>query len=297
MWKKIVFILVASFLFVGTSAFAQNNISSTTSIELSSYGITPDSPFYFLKTWKESIQTFFTFGAENKAIQYLRLADVRLAEYRKMMEVGKIEIANKTLDKYEYQLGLSLEKIAEAREGGKDVEKLVRSASTTIAAQQEVFSEVLDKMNGEGLNQAPTIVQDCFKSIFSNIDKKSKGVDPQLLFKDCLPAGTKVPSDGTLNMEALRKMQEFYGSSLSAKDLDSLKKAQEQLKGIIPEGEPLPKTPFNLEDIKNLQRKMQEEENKLSPEDREYINKLREQGPTDDPAPIELQRSGSGMGL
>jgi len=72
--------------------------------ELPNPGATPDSSLYFLKTWKESIQTFFTFGLENKAKQYLHLADVRLAEYQKMIDKGKTDIAQKTLDKYERQL-------------------------------------------------------------------------------------------------------------------------------------------------------------------------------------------------
>ena len=63
--------------------------------------IAPDSSFGFLQTWKESIQTFFTFGAENKAKQYLHLADVRLDEYKKMIEQGKTDIAEKVLEKYQ----------------------------------------------------------------------------------------------------------------------------------------------------------------------------------------------------
>ncbi|MDP3052233.1 MAG: DUF5667 domain-containing protein, partial [bacterium] len=72
--------------------------------------IAPDSSFSFLQTWKESIQTFFTFGTENKAKQYLHLAEVRLDEYKKMLEKGKIEIADKILQKYEKQLNNALQK-------------------------------------------------------------------------------------------------------------------------------------------------------------------------------------------
>ena len=77
---------------------------------LSSPGILPDSPFYFLKTWKESIQTFFLLGEANKAKQFLHLADIRMAEYQKMLEKGKTEIARKTLEKYEKQLNRAIEK-------------------------------------------------------------------------------------------------------------------------------------------------------------------------------------------
>ena len=79
-------------------------------VELPSPGLTPDSPFYFLKSWEEKIQLFFTFGAENKAKQYLHLSEVRLAEYKKMIEKGKTEIAEKTLDKYQKQLDRALGK-------------------------------------------------------------------------------------------------------------------------------------------------------------------------------------------
>src|SRR3989344_637976 len=83
-------------------------------------GLLPDSSFYFLKTWQESIQTFFTFGAENKAEQYLHLAEVRIAEYQKMMEKGKTEIAEKTLEKYEKQLYRAIAKTMEARSNDKN---------------------------------------------------------------------------------------------------------------------------------------------------------------------------------
>ena len=71
---------------------------------LPSSGLTPDSPLYFLKTWQEKIKLIFTFGEENKTKEYLRLSGVRLAEYQKMIEKGKTEIAQKPLDKYESQL-------------------------------------------------------------------------------------------------------------------------------------------------------------------------------------------------
>lgn len=112
-------------------------------------GLTPDSPFYFLKTWKESIQTFFTFGAENKAKQFLHLSEVRLAEYQKMMEKGKTEIAQRTLEKYEKQLNRALEKAEEAKEEGEDVEKLKEGIGEKILKHQEVLESVLEKVPEE----------------------------------------------------------------------------------------------------------------------------------------------------
>ncbi|MFH1401986.1 MAG: DUF5667 domain-containing protein [Parcubacteria group bacterium] len=113
--------------------------------ELPDPGLTPDSPFYFLKSWKESIQTFFTFGAENKAKQYLHLSEVRLAEYEKMVEKGKTEIAQKTFEKYEKQLNHALEKAGEAKEKGKNIAAFEKEASEKILKHQEVLERVLEK--------------------------------------------------------------------------------------------------------------------------------------------------------
>ncbi len=116
--------------------------------ELPKPGLTPDSPFYFLKSWKESIQTFFTFGAENKAKQFLHLAEVRLAEYQKMIEKGKTEIAEKTLEKYGRQLNQAIEKAEEVqkKEGSGGVMDAIEERRTK---HQRVFTEVLAKVSEE----------------------------------------------------------------------------------------------------------------------------------------------------
>lgn len=115
--------------------------------ELSDPGLTPDSSFYFLKTWKESIQTFFTFGAENKAKQYLHLAEVRLAEYQKMIERGKSEIAQKTLDKYEKQLNQAVEKAQEAqKKGAVDLTDMIKEKRTE---HQKVLGDIFEKTPAE----------------------------------------------------------------------------------------------------------------------------------------------------
>ena len=169
--KKILFsLIVLSFLIWGYGVLAQNN-------DLPSPGITPDSPFYFLKSWKESIQTFFTFGEENKAKQFLHLADVRLAEYQKMIEKGKTEIAQKTLEKYEKQLNHALEKAEEVREKGKDIEKLKETISEKIIKHQEVFNNVLEKAPEEakkGIENAIEMSQKGFENAIQAVSGEKK---------------------------------------------------------------------------------------------------------------------------
>ena len=99
--KFLIVLIIFSFIFANSASAA---------ILPSREIIAPDSPFHFLQDWKESIQIFFTFGAENKAKQYLHLAEVRLAEYQKMLEKNKIEIAEKILIKYQNQLSRAFSK-------------------------------------------------------------------------------------------------------------------------------------------------------------------------------------------
>ena len=155
--KKILFSLVVlSLLIGGFSVLAQDNT-------LPSPGLTPDSPFYFLKVWKEQIQLFFTFGAENKTKQYLHLSDIRLAEYQKMIEKGKTEIAQKTLDKYEKQLNRAIEITEELKNKGKDVKDISQRLEDTVGKHISVLEQNLQKVPESGK-----------KGIENAIEKSSK---------------------------------------------------------------------------------------------------------------------------
>lgn len=168
--KKIIFLfIVLSFLIAGCKVMAEETLPDP--------GILPDNNFYFLKSWKESIQTFFTFGAENKAKQFLRLAEVRLAEYQKMIEKGKTEIAEKTLEKYEQQLNRALEKAEEAKEKGKDVEKLKEAISEKIIKHQEALIEVLNKVPEEarkGIEKAIEVSRKGFEEAVQAVSGEKK---------------------------------------------------------------------------------------------------------------------------
>ena len=134
------FVLTLSILFALAFAFSAN-----AAIFPNRDLIAPDSPFYFLQTWKESIQTFFTFGLENKAKQYLHLAEVRLDEYQKMMEKGKTDIAEKILEKYQKQLNHALDKVKEIQDKGKDVTDLNEKIEQAVSKHLEALRENLQK--------------------------------------------------------------------------------------------------------------------------------------------------------
>ncbi|MDI6734549.1 MAG: DUF5667 domain-containing protein [Patescibacteria group bacterium] len=168
MRKIFLSVSIIFFLLGGVMVFAQNS-------NLPDPGILPDSPFYFFKTWKESIQTFFTFGEENKARQFLHLAEVRLAEYQKMIEKEKIEIAQKTLEKYEKQINRALEKANDAKE--KDAAKLKEEIGEKIIRHQEVFAEVLEKIPEQaesGIKKAIEASQKRFEDVIDGLMGEQK---------------------------------------------------------------------------------------------------------------------------
>ncbi|MFH0852776.1 MAG: DUF5667 domain-containing protein [bacterium] len=180
MKAKKVFITIFAVLFVlGFSApvFAS---------DLASAGITPDSPFYFLKSWGESVRLFFTFGAENKAKQYLHLSEVRLAEYQKMTEKGKTEIAERTLAKYEEQLRRALAKAEELKQKGEDVEDLTQETEQAITKHLEVLQANLEK--------APEQAQ---KGIQNAIENSQKGMNKILEKKTACTLEAKQCPDGS----------------------------------------------------------------------------------------------------
>ncbi len=134
--------------------------------------IAPDSPFYFLQTWKESIQTFFTFGLENKAKQYLHLAEVRLDEYQKMVDKGKTEIAEKTLAKYEKQLNNALQKTEELKNKGQDIKDLSQKIEETVGKHLEVLQENLQKVPEQAKKGIENAIENSQKGIEKITEKK-----------------------------------------------------------------------------------------------------------------------------
>lgn len=177
--KKIFFsLVVVAFLAGALGVLAQND-------NLPSSGITPDSPLYFLKSWKEAIQMFFTFGAENKARQYLHLADVRLAEYQNMVEKGKTEIAQKTIEKYEKQLNHAFQKIEELKAKGKDTKDISQKLENTLNKHTEVLEGNLQKAPESAKKGIERALESSNKAI-ERVGGKTKEE------KSCLNSGGKI---------------------------------------------------------------------------------------------------------
>ncbi len=117
--------------------------------ELPDPGLTPDSPFYFLEIIAESIGTFFTFGDLKKAERYATLAAERLAEAQAVVNKGKPELAEKTLERYRMQLQNSIARAEKAQAKGKNTEEVMARVGRATSKHLEVLAEVYEKVPEE----------------------------------------------------------------------------------------------------------------------------------------------------
>ncbi len=128
--------------------------------ELPDPGLTPNSPFYFLETMVEGIGTFFTFGNLKKAERYAKLVAERVAEAKAVMEKGKPELVEKTLERYENQLGKALFRAEKARTEGENIDEVAQTITDSVHKHFVVLEEILEKAPEEAkpaIKQAMTV--------------------------------------------------------------------------------------------------------------------------------------------
>lgn len=155
--KKPAVLIVMAFFILGTIASAANT-------SLPDAGLTPDSPFYFVKTWKESIQSFFTFNSKNKAEQFIHLAGVRLAEYQKMIEAGKLDIAEKTLSKFQSQLDSAVVKANLLAQKGENIQGLTLEIQETASTSIKILKETLSKIPEQSKKAVENVIDNTNKN-------------------------------------------------------------------------------------------------------------------------------------
>lgn len=124
---------------------ANLNVSATDNIEA---GLLPDSPFYFLKAWWETIRETFTLRSESK-LQYMeKLGEKRAVEAGKMIEKGKLEVAEKVMNRYNERLQ-KMENLIEKK--GEQLDEKLNATQERIQNRFEHRNQVLQGV----LDQAP----------------------------------------------------------------------------------------------------------------------------------------------
>jgi hypothetical protein len=153
MLKKLLLVpLLVMFLLAGTAQAQTPNsinpadLTTGQANDLAEAGMLPDSPFYFLKSWSESLGTFLTFGDVAKAERFLNLSEKRLAEARALVVKGKPEVAEKAVGRYQEQLNRALAKAEEAKAKGLDTDEVLAKVSEATLKHQAVLADVYERV-------------------------------------------------------------------------------------------------------------------------------------------------------
>lgn len=182
--KKIIpLVLILSFLISVPMAGADTNeVASNTNTgweELEDPGRLPDSNMYWLKTWWENVQLFFTFDDIKKAEKQMDFANRRMLELQKLCEKGKCELAQKLAPRFEEKIRKTTEKLEEANEKGKDVQALIEKLESNQERHQEVLLKVYDQVPEEAKEAILQAMENSQKGIENAIENIQK--DPREL--------------------------------------------------------------------------------------------------------------------
>jgi len=139
--KSIIGVLVVTFLLTSVG------ITQAQFGFLPKAGLTPDSPFYFLDKWGESMSMAFSFSSEAKAEKALKFSEERLSELKVMSEKNKTKQVTKLAENYRESLKSAQDKSKEIKSEKKS-EVEARVASST-SKHLSVLEEVLNKVPEE----------------------------------------------------------------------------------------------------------------------------------------------------
>lgn len=135
MWKTLKFILLSSLL-VPLFVFAQ-------ATPLPNAGLTPESAFYFLDKFGETLREFFTFNSEGKARLQITFAAERVAEIKVILETKGVEA--KGLEVAKSRLKAHLANAASILEDkkaeGEDVSSLAKELDNNLDDQKDALKQ------------------------------------------------------------------------------------------------------------------------------------------------------------
>jgi len=162
-------LLVALMLFSGIALAATDDLPNP--------GITPDSPFYFLDGWGESISMFFAFSHEAKAEKKLAFAEEKLAEAKKMAEEGKTDAADVAEKKYEKDID---DATTEAKLTGNEnaLQRIQEATTRHQAVMQRILSQVPEQAKAaiqKAMEKSSAGHQNAIDAINKSKQKKNNG--------------------------------------------------------------------------------------------------------------------------
>lgn len=174
--KKIIWVLVFSFIFLGSTAvaFSKEDRAEIIQYQLPHPGLLPDNRFYFLKTLRDRIVWFITSDSLKKAQFDLLSADKRLNAALHLVKKGNnnYQLVQSTISKGENYFEEAIEKTIEAKKQGVNISDMVRQLSSSSQKHQQVLKEIAEK--------APQNMKESFNSLQKRMTDLEKRVNKLL---------------------------------------------------------------------------------------------------------------------
>ncbi len=188
-------------------------------VDLPEAGVLLDSPFYFLKKWREGAVTFFAFTAEKKARRYRALAEYRLSEAQALIEKGDTERAEQVVARYQKRMRQAVERAEEAQENGRDVDEILSSISERSVRHQNVLIRVLEKVPEKARPAIRRAIENNVQNYERTTERISDDTQRESVFRKLVPnieeaeerfrklreQGVEVPSVVIRNVEQIRE--------------------------------------------------------------------------------------------
>lgn len=165
---KVVLLVVAAVLILGTPVFAQNII-------LAQPGFLPDNPLHPFQDFFEQLQLFFAFSSQDKANVHLQLAEKRLAELNLSIALNKTDLVPILTQDFENEINETENNINETQRLGQNVTALAQHVAEETFKHQLVLENLLNKVPDQArsgienaLNKSQEGHDNAVESIFEN---------------------------------------------------------------------------------------------------------------------------------
>ena len=206
--------------------------TSKTTLFFQPKGFLPDQPFYFLKRFRENVGLILTLDPVKKEEKRLAIAQERLAEAGKLFEMGKADLAQKTVVNYTHQVVHVMQNLATL--SSEEKKKVLAQKLALISAKHElVFEKTLERV--------PERARPAVKKA---MEVSQKGMDraADVLHKPPVPPEFKARLE-SLKRQALITPEE----AAMIINSHSREEVREKLRHLLGEGK-VPETDFKLLD-------------------------------------------------
>ena len=118
---------------------------------INSVGRLPDSPVYFITSWKRSITSLFTFGAQDEAMLALKYANEDILAIDTLFNKGEFQIAEKHCDTFQedFQKAARLALRTRFEDSKRDAAILIEALKQSYLWQRDILSNVLSNTSDD----------------------------------------------------------------------------------------------------------------------------------------------------